>query len=97
MKLRHYIRRLLGHRVVCQTHYGTFDGVVVHCTKYHVVLAPAHPQAMMSAPYGPYDPLRQYPPMGPGGPYGPGGGGGWNVAIPLAAIIGITALGLHWW
>ncbi|GGI97653.1 hypothetical protein GCM10010885_04170 [Alicyclobacillus cellulosilyticus] len=41
-------------------------------------------------------------PWGPG-PWGPPGGppprpvSGWHLAIPLAAVIGITAIGMHWW
>ena len=48
---------------------------------------------------GPGGPMGPGGPGGPGGPMGPGGGGGggWHVAIPLAAILGVTALGLHWW
>jgi hypothetical protein len=38
-------------------------------------------------------------PLGPGGPGGFGGpppGGGWHIAIPIVAILGITAIGMHW-
>ncbi len=47
---------------------------------------------------GPMGPQGPGPGPGPGqGPSGPGPGSGWHMAIPLAAILGITALGMHWW
>ncbi|MCL6515443.1 hypothetical protein [Alicyclobacillus sp.] len=82
--LTHRVQRYLGRCVQCHTHYGTFYGVMVHCTPHHVILAPI-PYFHLRGPTGP---------MG-GGP--PWGGGGWNLAIPLAAILGITAIGIHWW
>jgi hypothetical protein len=56
---------------------------------------PFHRQFPMG-PYGPKGPTGPYGPMGPG-PGSPGPGGGWQLAIPLAAILGITAVGMHWW
>ncbi len=92
MITHHYIRKFLGQHVQCHTHYGTFQGVIVNLTKHHIILgvvpAEHHPRQMPMGPGGPMGP-------GPGGPMGPGGG--WHMAIPLAAIIGITALGMHWW
>ncbi|MCL6446485.1 MAG: hypothetical protein K6T83_24065 [Alicyclobacillus sp.] len=105
MSIRKMVRRFLGHRVQCHTMYGTFHGVIIHCTKHHVILAPI-PRIFHDPTWTHYDasyPHRQYPMgMGPGpgpgpGPGGPGWGGGWHMAIPLAAILGITALGMHWW
>lgn len=113
-----HLRQYIGQHVRCHTHYGAFEGVIMHCTKDYVILAPAAgirggdehlPQAagLGSLP-GPAD-GRPFPmggpggPMGgPGGPMGPSGGpgwggGGWHFAIPLAAILGITAVGMHWW
>lgn len=110
------IRKFVGHHVHCHTQYGTFEGVIVTCTKQHIILAPMkkhrHPQPFVDdSEYG-WD-YRPFFPMGPGGPPpggpsgpgwggggwgggGGGGGGGWNLAIPLAAILGVTAIGLHW-
>jgi len=93
MITHHHIRRLLGHTVHCHTPYGTIRGVVIRCTKHHVFLASVHtPRA--GYPNAPY--FGRHMPMGPGGP-GMGSGGGWQMAVPIAAILGITALGLHWW
>lgn len=100
MSLRKHIQRFVGQHVECHTYYGTFQGVVVHCTKHHVVLAPIHPDIGRRLPPPTIltgldaQALRSMQ-MGPGGPPGPGPG--WHMAIPLAAILGITALGLHWW
>ena len=103
------VRKFIGQHVECHTPYGTIHGIVVHATKHHVFLAPiavvSHPNEPpvrgMTPDYRPFPMGPGGPPMGPGGPMGgpgPGGpGGGWHVAIPLAAILGITALGLHWW
>ena len=87
------LRKYIGFHVQCHTHYGTYQGVIVHCTKRHVILAPIQ---HVSA-HGRYYPMG-HGPMGPGGPGGPGPGwgGGWGLAIPLAAILGITAIGMHW-
>jgi hypothetical protein len=110
MVSRRHIQKYIGQHVHCHTHYGTFEGVIVHCTKEHIFLAPAVNQPdgegwdgteMASGrpyPLGPGGPMGP----GPGGPMGPGpgwggGGGGWHLAIPLAAILGITAVGMHWW
>ncbi|WP_067932040.1 hypothetical protein [Alicyclobacillus kakegawensis] len=85
------VRKLLGQQVQCRTIFGTFHGVVIHCSKHHIILgAVKHPPPAHKPTYRPY-------PAGPwgGGPGMPGGG--WNLAIPLAAILGITAIGLHWW
>jgi hypothetical protein len=93
MLTHRHMRRLLGQRVQCHTIFGTIHGVIVRCNKHYVILGsgsdPERDGTME---------IRSYP-MGPmGGPgLPPGGGGGWQVAIPLAAILGITAIGLHWW
>ncbi len=104
-----HAQKLLGQHVQCHTVYGTFHGVIVHSTSNHLILAPAlseeYPGAMESAMH---EEVRWGPgpggPAGPGGPMGPqgpgpggGGGGGWHMAIPLAAILGITVVGMHWW
>lgn len=105
MLLSHrFVKKYMGQHVHCHTHYGTFQGVIVHCTKEHVFLAPVTRDGYGWGE-GPMADGRPYPmgPGGPGGPMGPGpgwgggGGGGWHLAIPLAAVLGITALGLHWW
>ncbi|MCL6631564.1 MAG: hypothetical protein K6T63_02945 [Alicyclobacillus herbarius] len=90
MVTHHHVRKLLGRPVKCHTIFGTFHGIVIHCSKHHIILgAVTSPRQFGTGPYRPY-------PMGPwGGPGMPGGG--WHVAIPLAAILGITAIGLHWW
>lgn len=100
---RHYVRSLIGQHIHCHTHYGTFHGVVVHCTKHHLILVPAYAVSAPTHAENSVDDARWGPGgygsgPGPGG-YGPGGGGGggWHIAIPLAAIIGVTALGMHWW
>ncbi|MBX5437832.1 MAG: hypothetical protein IRZ33_11555 [Alicyclobacillaceae bacterium] len=95
MSLRRYVRRFVGQHVQCHTFYGTFQGVVIRCTKHHIILAPI---PAVYTVHGPWPHPRQFPvgPVGPGGP-GPGWGSGWQIAIPLAAIVGITALGMHWW
>lgn len=99
MSMQRYFRKFLGQNVQCHTPFGTFQGVVVHTTKHHIILGrvPARDEWMMDGVPAAYFPRQM--PMGPGGPGwgGPGGGGGWHIAIPIAAIIGITALGLHWW
>lgn len=108
MVTRDEVTSLIGKQVSCHTHFGVFHGVIVHCTEQHIILAPmlvpynpsghaphhahAHRTDEAEARWGPggYGP-------GPGGPPGgPGGGGGWHIAVPLAAIIGVTAIGLHW-
>ncbi|MDQ0188988.1 hypothetical protein JI721_02100 [Alicyclobacillus cycloheptanicus] len=106
---RHYVRSLIGQQVQCHTHYGVFHGVVAHCTKHHLILIPSYAAESTPAAAGVGDhrwgPWGYGPggPAGPGGPGpggygpGPGGGGGWQIAIPLAAIIGVTAIGMHWW
>ncbi|WDL97973.1 hypothetical protein [Alicyclobacillus sp. ALC3] len=111
MVKRDDVTSLVGKQVSCHTHFGVFHGVIVHCTEEHVILAPmfAHHVHAGPAPYpihiraddaqgrwgpGGYGPGPGGP--GPGGPGGPGGGGGWHIAVPLAAIIGVTAIGLHW-
>lgn len=117
MYTHRHVRQLIGQHVQCHTHYGTFQGVIKHCTKDHIILAPApsygesaygygrSPELMsddsgrlwgMGGPMGPGGPGG---PVGPGGPMGPGGGPNspWHFAIPLAAILGITAVGMHWW
>lgn len=99
-----WAKQYLGQHIQCHTPYGIFHGVLIKTTKSHVILAPTYSAASgMPASASMHEDYRQYPmgpgpggPMGPG-PGGPGGGGGWHMAIPLAAILGITALGLHWW
>ncbi|SHJ97889.1 hypothetical protein [Alicyclobacillus tolerans] len=102
----HYklIRKMLGQPVACHTHFGIFHGVIVHCTKHHVILMrqtraedwnaiPAEFHAYPSQEHRPFG----IPPYGGGPGTPPGwGGGGWHFAIPLAAIIGIAAVGMHW-
>lgn len=100
MVTHHHMKRYLWKRIQCHTCFGTFHGVVIRCTKHHIVLGsfgfdrdgvPTADMRPFGMGYGPG-------PMGPGGPgWGGGGGGGWNIAIPLAAILGITAVGMHWW
>ena len=121
MSLRHQVLQYVGQHIQCHTYYGTFHGVVVHCTKHHLILAPLHPHTGRPVPppriitaygrdhyatgggmrpfgMGPMGPQGPGPGPGPGqGPSGPGPGSGWHMAIPLAAILGITALGMHWW
>ncbi|MFD1677522.1 hypothetical protein [Alicyclobacillus fodiniaquatilis] len=100
MVTHRHVRKLLGQHVQCHTHFGTFQGVIVHLNKHHIILGhvPSRETAWQWDPN--YEMLRQMP-MGPGGPVGmpPGGGpgGGWHMAIPIAAILGITAVGMHWW
>lgn len=98
--IRHsHVLQYLGKHIQCHTHFGMFQGIVVHCTKHYVILGrlPMRQDGELAeASFFP----RQYPmgggQMGPGG--GPGwGGGGWHIAVPLAAILGITAVGMHWW
>jgi len=95
----HHIRQWLGHHVHCHTQYGNITGIVVHYTKHHVFLLPIHVQrdvenASWEIPVD-HRPL----PMGPVGPSGPrpGYGPAWHLAIPVAAILGITALSMHAW
>lgn len=109
MEMYREYRRHLGQHIQCHTHCGTFEGVVVYCSKNHIILnrVPMHGEEMRSindsydgldyrfGPGGPYGPGGYGP--GPGGPGGPNFGGGWHMAIPLAAILGITAVGMHWW
>ncbi|WP_026974001.1 hypothetical protein [Alicyclobacillus contaminans] len=102
------LHRFLGQHVACHTHFGTFRGVIVHCSKRYIILGVAHRDDPVSpwtadAIPEPHRPWFGGPP-GPAGPgyppgTGPGGnwGGGWGLAIPLAAILGITAIGMHWW
>ncbi|MCL6453613.1 MAG: hypothetical protein K6T78_08310 [Alicyclobacillus sp.] len=107
MYSHHHIRKLLGQHVHCHTHYGVFEGVILHCTKDYVILAPAGPARLPAAEGWAADAAADGRPFfgpGPGGPVGPGGGPmgpgpgpGWHLAIPLAAILGITAVGMHWW
>jgi hypothetical protein len=107
MEMYHELRKHLGRHIHCHTQYGMFEGVVVHCSKNHIILdrVPTREEEMQSISDSyELDLHRPYPmgPMGPGGPLGPGPGGpnfggGWHMAIPLAAIVGITAVGMHWW
>ncbi|QSO49150.1 hypothetical protein [Alicyclobacillus mengziensis] len=112
MYTHRHVRPYIGKHVQCHTHFGTFEGIVVHCTKEHLILMPAaqaaaHHTMDGGMGYGEGRPFGMGPwgggPAGPGGPMGPGGqgpagpGGGWHFAIPLAAILGITAVGMHWW
>ncbi|WAH35741.1 hypothetical protein [Alicyclobacillus dauci] len=99
------VRKYLGQHVQCHTPFGTFQGVVVHLSKHHIILGSVVSREEAMASY-PEDGMYRFGPMGPGpgGPVGPGGptpppggGGGWHVAIPIAAILGITAVGMHWW
>lgn len=104
MVTHHHVKRYLHKRVQCHTCFGTFHGIIIHCTKHHIVLG----SIGFNRDFEPAADMRPYP-MGPGGGPGwgggpgygggpgPGGGGGWNIAIPLAAILGITAVGMHWW
>jgi hypothetical protein len=134
MKITHrFLEKFIGQHIHCYTHFGTFRGVIVHCTKRHIILsaAPRTPymdptwsteemsdaRPFLSGPWGPggpgygpgpgpgYGPGPGFGP-GPGPGHGPGpgpgpgwggGGGGWGFAIPLAAILGVTAIGMHWW
>lgn len=99
MVTQRHVRQYLGQHVQCHTPFGTFQGIVVHLSKHHIILggiSKRSPYEMEQATMA----YRQMP-MGPGGgPVGPGGpppGGGWHLAIPIAAILGITAVGMHWW
>ncbi|MFB5190431.1 hypothetical protein [Alicyclobacillus fastidiosus] len=103
MVTHRHVREYLGQHVHLHTHFGTFQGVIVHLSKHHIILGRVltrDPQlAFEGAPFYPDDMMRQMP-LGPGGgpPFPPPGpGGGWQIAIPLAAILGITAVGMHWW
>lgn len=105
MITRDDVTSLIGKHVSCQTHFGVFHGVIVHCTEQHVILAPvpAYQVPAGAAPYPAHmhrteDSEGRFGPGGYGpGPVGPGGpGGGWHIAVPLAAIIGVTAIGMHW-
>lgn len=93
-----HVKKYLHKHIQCQTCFGTFHGVIIHCTKHHIVLGSVGFDRADDEGY----PVRPYPMMGPGpggpGPGGPGWGGGgpWSIAIPIAAIIGITAVGMHW-
>ncbi len=104
-----YLRKFLGQFIECHTHYGAFQGIIVKCTKHHIILgrmptpqtwraADIDLSSTTPASYFPrHIPMRPGGPGSPMGPGGPGFGGGWHMAIPLAAILGITALGMHWW
>lgn len=100
------IRRYIGQHIHCHTHFGTFQGVIVHISKHHIILGSVTESRPMEPSIDPMLGTYRFGPgpggpmgPGPGGPGGPGGGpgGGWQLAIPLAAIIGITAVGMHWW
>lgn len=93
------VSKYLGQHIHCHTHYGTFQGVIIHLSKHHIILGRV-PNRVESPGFYPtsFEAERQMMPPGPGGqPTPPGGGGGWQMAIPLAAILGITAVGMHWW
>ncbi|WP_074692081.1 hypothetical protein [Alicyclobacillus hesperidum] len=90
MLTHHDIRKYIGQHVHCHTPFGTFQGIVVHLSKHHLILGSVRTPTSLVA-YEQSEPFRQMP-MGPGGP-----GSGWHFAIPLAAILGITAIGMHWW
>lgn len=92
--------RYLGKYVQCHTHFGTFQGVIIHLSKHHIILGrvpsrASEPEYAISS----FTSERNMMPPGGGGPKTPppGGGGGWHMAIPIAAILGITAVGMHWW
>lgn len=96
-----HVKNLLGKPVYCHTHFGTFKGVIIHTSKHHIILGSVH---QMGRPVpAAWDDRAFGMGPGPGGPMGPGpgpgghGGPGWGLAIPLAAILGITAVGMHWW
>lgn len=97
------IRGYLGRHVHCHTRFGRFQGVVVHVTRHHLILQHAvrldadAPLGHARGMFGP-GPCGM-PPGPPQNPYGPPGGppNPWHLAIPLAAILGITAIGIHWW
>lgn len=115
MVSHHHAKKYLYQHVQCHTCFGTFHGVIIRCTKHHIVLGSIGFDRVPIVD----DELRPYPmggpmgpggghgwggggggPMGPGGGHGWGGGGGgpgWGIAVPLAAILGITAVGMHWW
>lgn len=81
------LRRYVGRCVQCHTHFGTFHGVMVHCTSHHLILAPIpaaapapHPAWPASAvtagtPSAAYALPRGWFTPGPGAPGGPGPGG----------------------
>jgi|GEM_PF-2226011 len=100
-----HVKSLLGHAVYCHTVFGTFKGIIIHTTKRHIILGAIRDPFRPLPPDGAYRPFGMWHggPAGPGGPGGPGGpspgpgGPGWGLAIPLAAILGITAVGMHWW
>ncbi|EPZ48248.1 MULTISPECIES: hypothetical protein [Alicyclobacillus] len=103
MVTHRHVREYLGKHVHLHTRYGSFEGVIVHLNRHHIILGhvPVRDPQLGALPMSYFQPdeaLRQMP-LGPGGPPvpPPGGGGGWHIAIPLAAIIGITAIGMHWW
>lgn len=96
-----HVRKYVGQHVHCHTHFGTFQGVIVHVGKHHIILGSV-PTRLPGYEVDPAAYMERQMPMGPGGPGGPGGrppggGGGWHMAIPIAAILGITAVGMHWW
>ncbi len=105
MVSHHAIRKLIGQPIRCHTPYGTFSGMVVHCTRKYLILAPHWHSLSRGSTWPPgneidaYRPFFGGPAMGPGGPGypPPRPGGGWHLAIPLAAILGITAIGMQWW
>ncbi|WP_067619326.1 hypothetical protein [Alicyclobacillus acidiphilus] len=94
------IRPYIGQHIQCHTHFGTFQGVIIHISKHHIILGSVKDARPYVDPVlGEYRPMPMGPggPVGPGGPGGPGGPSGWQLAIPIAAILGITAVGMHWW
>ncbi|WP_041707948.1 hypothetical protein, partial [Alicyclobacillus acidocaldarius] len=98
------VREYLGRHVHCHTHFGSFQGMVVHVTRHHLILQNAvradAPIPSLDHPRGLFGPgPNGMPPGPPQNPYGPPGGpqSPWHLAIPLAAILGITAIGIHWW
>ncbi|MCL6593860.1 MAG: hypothetical protein K6T31_07780 [Alicyclobacillus sp.] len=79
---------LLGCPVCCDTPCGPVYGVVTGCTPTHLWLAP------LPAP------LRLVPSWSAraaGQPSGHWAAAGWNLAVPLAAILGVSALSVYWW
>ncbi|MCL6636676.1 MAG: hypothetical protein K6T26_01895 [Alicyclobacillus sp.] len=79
---------LLGSPVCCDTPYGPVCGVVIGCTSTHLWLAPL-PGPLCPAPRWTYRAAKRPP--------GHWAAAGWNLAVPLAAILGISALSVYWW